>query len=55
MDQAIGVLTAVHRLTPTAGFEMLPEVSQRTNIFGVLLTLTQPLRRRAVHAGDARL
>ncbi|CAM5740347.1 hypothetical protein SALBM311S_02687 [Streptomyces alboniger] len=32
VDQAIGVLTAVHRLVPAAGFEVLREVSQRTNI-----------------------
>ncbi|MGW7513862.1 ANTAR domain-containing protein [Streptomyces massasporeus] len=28
---ALGVLLAVHRLPPTAGFEVLREVSQRTN------------------------
>ncbi|MFE5757534.1 ANTAR domain-containing protein [Streptomyces massasporeus] len=32
VDQAIGVLVAVHRLEPAAGFEVLREVSQRTNI-----------------------
>ncbi|MFG2466208.1 ANTAR domain-containing protein [Streptomyces canus] len=32
IDQAIGVLIAVHQLPPTAGFEVLCEVSQRTNI-----------------------
>lgn len=32
VDQAIGVLTAIHRLAPAAGFEVLREVSQRTNI-----------------------
>jgi hypothetical protein len=31
VDQAIGVLAAIHRLAPTAGFEVLREVSQRTN------------------------
>ncbi|MFD5739534.1 ANTAR domain-containing protein [Streptomyces massasporeus] len=32
VDQAIGVLAAVCRLEPAAGFEVLREVSQRTNI-----------------------
>ncbi|MFD8611594.1 ANTAR domain-containing protein [Streptomyces sp. NPDC059631] len=32
VDQAIGVLIAVHQLSPAAGFEVLREVSQRTNI-----------------------
>ncbi|MER5375942.1 ANTAR domain-containing protein [Streptomyces sp. NPDC002553] len=32
VDQAIGVLTATHRLAPAAGFEVLREVSQRTDI-----------------------
>ncbi|MFE5192019.1 ANTAR domain-containing protein, partial [Streptomyces sp. NPDC056628] len=32
VDQAIGVLAAVCRLEPGAGFEVLREVSQRTNI-----------------------
>jgi hypothetical protein len=32
VDQAIGVLVAVHRVAPAAGFEVLREVSQRTNI-----------------------
>ncbi|MDQ0745896.1 AmiR/NasT family two-component response regulator [Streptomyces africanus] len=32
VDQAIGVLAAIHRLAPAAGFEVLREVSQRTNI-----------------------
>lgn len=32
VDQAIGVLIATHRLTPAAGFEVLREVSQHTNI-----------------------
>ncbi|MDQ0577987.1 ANTAR domain-containing protein [Streptomyces rishiriensis] len=32
VDQAIGVLIAVHRLAPAAGFEVLREVSQHTNI-----------------------
>ncbi|MFI8215604.1 ANTAR domain-containing protein [Streptomyces sp. NPDC085932] len=32
VDQAIGVLVAVHRLTPTAGFDVLREVSQHANI-----------------------
>ncbi|WP_329048533.1 ANTAR domain-containing protein [Streptomyces violaceus] len=31
VDQAIGVLVAIHRLVPEAGFEVLREVSQRTN------------------------
>ncbi|MGI5192096.1 ANTAR domain-containing protein [Streptomyces sp. CA-288835] len=31
MDQAIGVLVAIHRLAPAAGFEVLREVSQHTN------------------------
>ncbi|MFE6410940.1 ANTAR domain-containing protein [Streptomyces sp. NPDC057837] len=30
-DQALGVLLAVYRFTPTIGFEALREVSQRTN------------------------
>ncbi|MFJ4535369.1 ANTAR domain-containing protein [Streptomyces tibetensis] len=32
VDQAIGVLVATHRIPPTAGFEVLREVSQRTNV-----------------------
>ncbi|MGW6928200.1 ANTAR domain-containing protein [Streptomyces sp. NPDC054950] len=32
VDQAIGVLVAVHRIAPAAGFEALREVSQHTNI-----------------------
>src|SRR4051812_46423694 len=32
VDQAIGVLVAIHRLAPAAGFDVLREVSQRTNI-----------------------
>jgi hypothetical protein len=32
VDQAIGVLLAVHRLAPAAGFDVLREVSQHTNI-----------------------
>ncbi|MFG2811525.1 ANTAR domain-containing protein [Streptomyces massasporeus] len=32
VDQAIGVLVAVHRLEPAAGFEVLREVSQHTNV-----------------------
>ncbi|MFJ6393915.1 ANTAR domain-containing protein [Streptomyces sp. NPDC091972] len=32
IDQAIGVLTATHRIPPAAGFEVLREVSQHTNI-----------------------
>ncbi|WSQ14971.1 ANTAR domain-containing protein [Streptomyces sp. NBC_01231] len=32
VDQAIGVLVAAHRLPPSAGFEVLREVSQHTNI-----------------------
>jgi hypothetical protein len=32
VDQAIGVLAAVHRIAPAAGFEVLREVSQHTNI-----------------------
>jgi hypothetical protein len=31
VDQAIGVLTAIHRLAPAAGFDVLREVSQHTN------------------------
>ncbi|GAA4547500.1 ANTAR domain-containing protein [Streptomyces collinus] len=31
VDQAIGVLIAVHRIAPAAGFEVLREVSQQTN------------------------
>jgi hypothetical protein len=31
VDQAIGVLIAIHRLAPAAGFEVLREVSQHTN------------------------
>ncbi|MFD9318718.1 ANTAR domain-containing protein [Streptomyces sp. NPDC060053] len=32
VDQAIGVLVAVHRIPPAAGFEVLREVSQHTNV-----------------------
>ncbi|GKQ38475.1 ANTAR domain-containing protein [Streptomyces sp. A012304] len=32
VDQAIGVLVATHRLPPAAGFEVLREASQHTNI-----------------------
>ncbi|MDR6976014.1 hypothetical protein J2X68_002702 [Streptomyces sp. 3330] len=32
VDQAIGVLIAVHRIPPDAGFEVLREVSQHANI-----------------------
>jgi hypothetical protein len=32
VDQAIGVLAVVCRLEPAVGFEVLREVSQRTNI-----------------------
>ncbi|MEU9313775.1 ANTAR domain-containing protein [Streptomyces sp. NPDC048256] len=32
VDQAIGVLVAVHRIAPDSGFEVLREVSQHTNI-----------------------
>ncbi|MFG3035023.1 ANTAR domain-containing protein [Streptomyces sp. NPDC048253] len=32
VDQAIGALVAVHRIAPAAGFEVLREVSQHTNI-----------------------
>lgn len=32
VDQTIGVLIATHRQTPAAGFEVLREVSQHTNI-----------------------
>ncbi|WP_405624748.1 ANTAR domain-containing protein [Streptomyces sp. NBC_00016] len=32
VDQAIGVLVAVHRIAPAAGFEGLREVSQHTNV-----------------------
>ncbi|MEU5274817.1 ANTAR domain-containing protein [Streptomyces asoensis] len=31
VDQALGVLVAVHRIEPGAGFEVLREVSQHTN------------------------
>ncbi|GAA2417770.1 hypothetical protein GCM10010255_66330 [Streptomyces coeruleofuscus] len=31
VDQAIGVLTAIHQLVPVAGFGVLREVSQHTN------------------------
>lgn len=31
IDQAIGVLIATHRLTPTTGFDVLRDVSQHTN------------------------
>ncbi|GAA2557747.1 hypothetical protein GCM10010423_69250 [Streptomyces levis] len=31
VDQALGVLLAVYRLTPSIGFDVLREVSQRTN------------------------
>ncbi|MFE7838755.1 ANTAR domain-containing protein [Streptomyces sp. NPDC057474] len=31
VDQAIGVLAAIHRLAPAAGFDVLREVSQHTN------------------------
>ncbi|WP_235034669.1 ANTAR domain-containing protein [Streptomyces sp. SLBN-115] len=32
MDQALGVLIAIHRTAPAAGFEVLREVSQHTSI-----------------------
>ncbi|MFD6174795.1 ANTAR domain-containing protein [Streptomyces coeruleorubidus] len=32
VDQAIGVLVAVHRIVPATGFEVLREVSQHANI-----------------------
>ncbi|MBB4717743.1 hypothetical protein BJ965_007625 [Streptomyces luteogriseus] len=32
IDQALGILIATHRMTPAAGFEVMREVSQRTNI-----------------------
>ncbi|MFI1927261.1 ANTAR domain-containing protein [Streptomyces sp. NPDC020377] len=32
VDQAIGVLVVVHRIPPGAGFEVLRQVSQHTNI-----------------------
>ncbi|MEV7076285.1 ANTAR domain-containing protein [Streptomyces sp. NPDC093990] len=32
VDQAIGVLVATHRMPPAAGFEVLREVSQHTDI-----------------------
>jgi hypothetical protein len=32
VDQAIGVLAALHRMAPAAGFEVLREVSQYTNV-----------------------
>ncbi|MEU6543214.1 ANTAR domain-containing protein [Streptomyces sp. NPDC046859] len=31
VDQAIGVLIAIHQLAPAVGFEVLREVSQHTN------------------------
>ncbi|MFG2810310.1 ANTAR domain-containing protein [Streptomyces sp. DT199] len=31
IDQALGILIATHRMPPAAGFEVLREVSQRTN------------------------
>ncbi|MFF7237995.1 ANTAR domain-containing protein [Streptomyces collinus] len=31
VDQAIGVLIAIHRIPPAVGFEVLREVSQHTN------------------------
>ncbi|MFI9569754.1 ANTAR domain-containing protein, partial [Streptomyces rishiriensis] len=53
VDQAIGVLAALHRMAPAAGFEVLREVSQHTNIklhtvaetliAWALLSLTKPL------------
>ncbi|WP_079142364.1 ANTAR domain-containing protein [Streptomyces sp. LUP30] len=39
VDQAIGVLIAVHRIPPDAGFEVLREVSQHTNV--KLLTVAE--------------
>lgn len=32
VDQAIGVVVAVHRIPPAVGFEMLREVAQHTDI-----------------------
>ncbi|MEU9269118.1 ANTAR domain-containing protein [Streptomyces sp. NPDC048251] len=32
VDQALGVLILIHRIPPAAGFEVLREVSQHTNI-----------------------
>ncbi|MER5198927.1 ANTAR domain-containing protein [Streptomyces sp. NPDC002755] len=32
VDQAVGVLAAIHRIRPAAGFEVLRQVSQQTNI-----------------------
>ncbi|WP_307781915.1 ANTAR domain-containing protein [Streptomyces sp. MBT65] len=32
VEQAIGVLLAVHGISPSAGFEVLREVAQRTDI-----------------------
>ncbi|MFI5476651.1 ANTAR domain-containing protein [Streptomyces cacaoi] len=32
VDQALGVLIAIHRIPPAAGFEVLREASQHTNI-----------------------
>ncbi|MEU0247287.1 ANTAR domain-containing protein [Streptomyces sp. NPDC006235] len=32
VDQAIGILIATHRIPPAAGFEVLREVFQHTNI-----------------------
>ncbi|MFG3029195.1 ANTAR domain-containing protein [Streptomyces sp. NPDC048253] len=32
VDQALGVLIAIHRIPPDTGFEVLREISQHTNI-----------------------
>ncbi|MFD5949669.1 ANTAR domain-containing protein [Streptomyces collinus] len=60
VDQAIGVLIAVHRIAPAAGFEVLREVSQQTNIklHSVAQTvigwaLGEPLPRRVGRELDA--
>lgn len=46
VDQALGVLIAVHRIPPDAGFEVLREVSQHTNI--KLHTVAKELIDRAL-------
>ncbi|MFG3034492.1 ANTAR domain-containing protein [Streptomyces sp. NPDC048253] len=59
VDQAIGVLVAVHRVVPGAGFEVLREVSQHTNIklhavAGMVIgALGQPLAEPVGHELDA--
>ncbi|MGW6924609.1 ANTAR domain-containing protein [Streptomyces sp. NPDC054950] len=60
VDQAIGVLVAVHRVVPGAGFEVLREVSQHTNIklhavaeMVIDWALGQPLAEPVGHELDA--